>query len=117
MKNSKEFMMIFRFEPNASYQPTPEQLNEQQQQWGAFIGNIAIKEKLVSTRQLGFQGKRLTADLAVSEGINVADGQALGGNMIVKAHSIDEAIEMAKDCPILKMGGTVEVRDIMPMNN
>ena len=31
--------------------------------------------------------------------------------MIVKANGIDEATEMAKASPILKAGGTVEVRD------
>jgi len=116
MTNSKNFMMIFRFEPNPAYQPTQEDINNQQQQWGAFIGNLAVTEKLVSTNQLGFEGKQLSADLTVREGINVAEGQTLGGNMIVKAETIDEAIELAKACPILQMGGTVEVRDIMPMN-
>ena len=115
MKDLKNFMMIFRFEPNNEYQPTQEELTQQQQLWGTFIGNLAISEKLVSTNQLGFDGKQLHADHTVSDGINIAEGQTLGGNMIVRATTIDEAIEMAKDCPILQMGGTVEVRDIIPM--
>ncbi len=116
MTNSKNFMMIFRFQPNPAYQPTQEEQNQMHQQWGAFIGNLAVTEKLVSTNQLGFNGKVLSADLAVADGINIAEGQTMGGNMIVKAQTIDEAIELAKGCPILHMGGTVEVRDIMPMN-
>jgi len=107
--------MIFRYEPNADYQPTQEEQNAQHQQWGSFIGNLAIKEKLVGTHQLGFSGKQLSADLSVSEGINIAEGKTLGGNMVVRANTLDEAVEMAKDCPILQMGGTVEVRDILPM--
>lgn len=108
-------MMIFRFEPNNEYQPTQEEQLAQQQQWGAFIGNLAIKEKLVGTNQLGFSGKRIGADLSVTEGINIAEGKTLGGNLIVRAKTIDEAVTMAKGCPILNMGGTVEVRDIIPM--
>ncbi len=115
MSDLKNFMMIFRFEPNPAYQPTQEELNEQHQQWGAFIGNLAITEKLVSTNQLGFNGRQLNSDLSVTEGINLVGGQTLGGNMIVRGQSIDEALEMAKGCPILNMGGTVEVRDILPM--
>ena len=115
MKDLKNYMMIFRFEPNNEYQPTQEEQNQQQEQWGTFIGNLAIKEKLVGTNQLGFSGKQLSADLSVAEGINVAEGKTLGGNMIVRAKTIDEAVEMAKGCPILNMGGTVEVRDILPM--
>ena len=115
MKDLKNFMMIFRFEPNNEYQPTQEELATQHQQWGTFIGNLAIAEKLISTNQLGFNGKQLSADLTVSDGINIAERQTMGGNMIVRANTIDEAIEMAKGCPILNMGGTVEVRDILPM--
>lgn len=115
MKEEKIFMMIFRLEPNTEYQPTQDELNKQHQSWGKFIGNIAIQEKLVSTHQLGFEGKVLSADLSISEGVNIADRKTLGGNMIVRANSIDEAMEMAKDCPILHIGGTVEVRNIIPM--
>jgi hypothetical protein len=35
--------------------------------------------------------------------------------MVITAENFDEAVEMAKGCPILFMGGSVEVRDIMPM--
>jgi len=115
MKDLKNFMMIFRFEPNNEYQPTEAEQANQQQEWGTFIGNLAIKEKLVSTNQLGFSGKRIGADKTVIEGINIAEGQTLGGNLIVKAKTIDEAVNLAKACPILNMGGTVEVRDIIPM--
>ena len=115
MENSNTFMLIFRFEPNFEFQPTPEQLQEQKQQWSAFIGKLVKDGKFVNTNQLGFNGKKLSADLSVTEGINIADGKTLGGNMILKVDTIDEAIECAKGCPILKMGGTVEVRDIMPM--
>ena len=90
-------------------------MNEMHQQWGAFIGNIAIQEKLVSTHQLGFSGTKILADQSVSEGIHVSDNQMLSGNMIVNATTMNEAVEMAKSCPILAMGGTVEVRDIQPM--
>ena len=115
MVQTNEFMLVFRYEPNNNYQPTEAEMNEMHQHWGAFIGQIAMQEKLVSTHQLGYEGKQILADKTVVEGIHVADNQTLGGNMIVRAGSMDEAIEMAKNCPILLMGGTVEVRAIQPM--
>ena len=42
--------------------------------------------------------------------------EAIGGYIIIKAGSIDEAAEISKDCPILAMGGNVEVRTIVPMD-
>ncbi len=115
MTQAKNFMMIFRFEPNFSYQPSQEEQEQQHQAWGAFIGNLAIQEKLVSTHQLGFSGRKIGADQSIEEGIAVSDGQTLGGNMVVSASSLEEATELAKACPILHIGGTVEVRDIIPM--
>lgn len=115
MVQKKEFMFLFRYEPSTEYQPTEAEMNEMHQQWGAFIGNIAIQEKLVSTHQLGFSGIKILADQSVSEGIHVSDNQMLSGNMVVNATTMNEAVEMAKSCPILAMGGTVEVRDIQPM--
>jgi hypothetical protein len=115
MVQAQEFMLLFRFEPNFTYQPTETEMAEMHQQWGSFIGGLAIQERLVSTHQLGFEGKRIFADSTVQEGINIAENQTLGGNMIVKANSLDQAVELAKGCPILHMGGNVEVRTITPM--
>ena len=110
-------MMLFRFTPDFSYQPTEEDKAAMKEQWGSFIGNIAIAEKLVSTHQLGFEAKVIQPDLSEQDGILIAEKQTIGGNMIVKANSLEEASTLAKDCPILKMGGTVEVRSIMPMES
>lgn len=117
MKAEQKFMMIFSYSPNSEYQPTKKEIEEIKQDWGSFIGNIAIKEKLESTHQLGFEGKQIATDLSIKEGMLLSQNKTISGNMIVKANSLDEAVEMAKDSPILKMGGTVEVRNIIPMNN
>jgi hypothetical protein len=115
MSQTKEFMLLFRYEAN-NEQPTPEQLQDSHKLWGEFIGGIAMQGKLVSTYQLGFVGKQISANLTTQDGIHIAEGQALGGNLVLHAESIEVATELAKKCPILLMGGTVEVREIIPMN-
>jgi hypothetical protein len=114
MTQTNEFMLLFRFEPT-NEQPTQEQLQEMHKQWGAFIGNIAMQGKLVSTYQLGFEGNQILADQTTKAGFHVAEGQTLSGNMVLKAESLEVATELAKKCPILFMGGSVEVRSIIPM--
>ena len=115
MTQSNEFMLLFRFEASNNYQPTAAEEAEMHQQWGQFIGSIALQEKLVSTYQLGFEGKQVFADSSVAEGVSVLENQMVGGNMVVRANSVEEAVEMAKKCPILFMGGSVEVRNLLPM--
>ena len=114
MTQTKEFMLLFRFEPS-NEQPTPEQLQEMSKQWGEFIGTIAMQAQLVSTYQLGFEGKKIFADQSTEDGFHIAEGQIVAGNMVLKAESMEVATELAKKCPILFMGGTVEVRTINPM--
>ena len=114
MTKTSEFMLLFRFEPS-NEQPTPAQLQEMSKQWGEFIGTIAMQGKLVSTYQLGFEGKKIFADKTTEEGFHIAEGQMVAGNMVLKAESLEVATELAKKCPILSMGGTVEVRTINPM--
>ena len=117
MNNEQIFMMLFRFKPDFSYQPTEQDLAAMKAQWGSFIGNLAISEKLVSTHRLGFEGKSIQADATVTDGVLMAEEKMVSGNMVVKANSLEEATELAKDCPILNMGGTVEIRSIAPMES
>jgi hypothetical protein len=114
MSQANEFMLLFRFEAT-NEQPTPEQLQEMEKHWGEFIGNIAMQGKLVSTYQLGYDAVQIMADGSSKEGIHIAEGQTLSGNMVIKAEDLKEATTMAQKCPILFMGGSVEVRSIIPM--
>lgn len=116
MKESQKFMLVFRYTPNPEYKPTPQEMEQMHQAWGSFIGNIAIKEKLESVHQLGFEGKQISPDATITDGILIAETKTVSGNMVVVANSLEEAVELGKDCPILKMGGSVEVRSIIPMD-
>ncbi len=115
MSQQNEFMLIFRFEPNFEHQPTEAELAEMGQQWGAYYGELGGQGKMVSTTQLGFEGVQISANKSTNEGIHISDKQTLGGNLIVKVDTMEEAVEIGKKSPILLMGGTVEVRSILPM--
>lgn len=116
MEILKDFMLLFRMEPTG-HQPTPEQFSAMQQQWGVFISSMATQARLVKASRLGFEGKLIDKDFNINNGINVANNETLTGNMIIKATTLSEAAEMAKGCPILAMGGSVEVRNIIPMES
>jgi hypothetical protein len=115
MSQSKEFMLLFSYTPSNDNQPTEEEMNEGHQHWGSFIGNIAAQGKLVSTFQLSDKGTQISADKTVTNGIRIVGGETLGGNMVITAETMAEAVELAKNCPILHIGGSVEVREITPM--
>jgi hypothetical protein len=115
MKIKNEFMLLFRYEPNMNYQPTEAEMTQMHQEWGAYFGKLASEGKMVSTHQLGFEGMQIAADKTTTEGFNISNNVMVSGSLLVHADSIEEAVEIGKACPILNMGGTVEVRSIIPM--
>ncbi|MEQ9439791.1 MAG: YciI family protein [Cyclobacteriaceae bacterium] len=110
----KEFMMIFRNERNEAPQPSPEQMQAMVKQWQDWIGGIAAQGKFVSTNALGFEGKTVHADAMITDGPYAEVKEIVGGYIIVKADTLDEAVQLSEGCPTLaSSGGTVEVRDVM----
>jgi prepilin-type processing-associated H-X9-DG protein len=112
----KEFMMIFRMTQSPDFQPTAEQLQESIKHWQDWIGGIAAQGKIVNTNQLGFTGKTLKADGVITDGPYAEVKEIVGGYLIVRTENIDEAMTLAEGCPILFVGGHVEVREIMRLN-
>lgn len=111
-----EFMMIFRSEYNPSFTPSPEQMQASIKQWQDWIGSIAAQGKFVSTNRLSSVGSKvLKPNLIITDGPYAEIKEIVGGNIIVKANSMDEAVKMAEGCPILHVGGHVEVRAVIPM--
>ncbi len=115
MAELQDFMFIFRYEPVENYQPTPEELAQEEKDWCIFIGSIANQAKLVSVHQLGFEGVQVLPDQSEKQGMYISDKETVGGIMVVKATNIEEATMLSKLCPIFKKGGTVEVRSMIPM--
>jgi hypothetical protein len=52
------------------------------------------------------------SDAIVTNGPYTDIKESIGGYTIIKADNYDEAVEMAKGCPVLLAGGNVEVREI-----
>jgi hypothetical protein len=47
---------------------------------------------------------------------NVGPGTALAGYSMISANSLDEALSLVAGCPLLKVGGGVEVGEITPIS-
>lgn len=66
-------------------------------------------------------GEPLEADAKTIKGVEkvVSDGpyieakEMVGGFYMIHAESLEQATELAKGCPVLRLGGTIEVRPVM----
>ena len=114
----KEFLLVFRKEAVINEtQPSPEQMQAIMKQWQDWIGSIAAQNKLVSPgNRLSEEGKVVKPANVITNGPYVEIKEAIGGYIIVKANSLDEAAGLSNGCPILGVGGNVEVRAIVPMD-
>jgi hypothetical protein len=115
MENVKEFMLLFRMTPPGTV-PTAEQTAIMHQQWQGFIGFIAAQAKLVNVSRFAFEGTLLSNPQTAEAGIVMEDNKTLSGSLTLKAADLEEAIGIARRCPVLLAGGTVEVRPTIAMN-
>lgn len=109
----KEFILIFRHE-NATAKVSPEQMQIWMKQQMDWVGGIAAQDKYASGTGLLFDdAKVVDHKKMVTNGPFGEIKETLGGYIIVRAESADEAAEFAKGAPILQgEGNTVEVRQI-----
>ncbi len=114
----KEFMMLFRNEKMESGErPSAEQMQAVMKQWQTWIKGIADKGQYSSTKRLLSEGKTLKPGNVISDGPYAEVKEVVGGYLIVKAGSLDEAVELAKACPNIMYGGSVEVRSVMSIDD
>lgn len=109
----EEFMLIFRHEDGNKI-ASPEQIQVWMKQTMDWIGGIAAQDKFVGGNGLPFEDARV-----VHPGNVVTNGpfgdikETLGGYVIVRASSVEEAVAFAKGSPVLQgEGNSVEVRKI-----
>ena len=108
-----EFILIFRHEDGHKV-ASPEQIQIWMKQTRDWMGGIAAQNKLVGGNGLPFEDARVVRPKnIVTNGPFGEIKETIGGYIIVKANSVDEAVEFAKGCPVLQgEGNTVEVRKI-----
>jgi hypothetical protein len=110
----KEYILLFRHE-NANGKVSPEQMQQWMKQQMDWVAGIAAQNKFVSGTGLLFDdAKVVNHKMIVTNGPYGDIKETLGGYIIVKAESAEEAAEFAKGTPILQgEGNTVEVRQII----
>jgi hypothetical protein len=110
----KEFMLIFRHE-DGNKVASPEQIQVWMKQTMDWIGGIAAQNKFVGGNGLQFEGAKVittkSSKPVVTNGPFGDIKETLGGYIVVKANSFEEAVEFAKGSPVLQgEGNSVEVR-------
>jgi hypothetical protein len=109
-----EFTMIYRSAQMPETQFSPEQMQDVLKQWQSWLGGIAAQNKIAAFgNRLGPAGATVRSGM-VTDGPYAEVKEMITGYTVLQVDTLEEAIEISKGCPVLKIGGSVEVRAILP---
>jgi hypothetical protein len=107
-----EYLYLYRGgEPTG----TPQQMQEQMQRWGDWLKELAQKGNVKNPGQpLEKAGKVVKgSNKTVTDGPFAEAKDVVGGYTLIEAKDLDHAVELARGCPVFRVGGSVEVRPVM----
>lgn len=109
----KKYMLLYRRpEESYSYQPSPEEMEDMFKAWGVWKEKFK-KNILDMGDGLNPGGRVLGEKDSITDGPFVEAKEVLGGFSIVEAESYDQAVEVARECPVRNMpGSSVEIREM-----
>lgn len=109
----KDFLLIYRMDYTEAQQRTMEEAQAMTKRWMDWIGSIAAQNKLIDRgNRLDVSGRVVKPNGMVTNGPYSDIKESLGGYSLIRAEDYAAAVELAKGCPVLTVGGNVEVREI-----
>jgi hypothetical protein len=111
----KEFALIFRANKGTDNKPSPEQVQERMN----WLSSIAVQNKLVDkgASLSHISAKTIKPGNIVTDGPYAEIKEFISGYIVIKTETIEEAVELAKTNPIFKIGGNIEVRELVNLYN
>jgi hypothetical protein len=110
-----DFAFLYRGrDTNAS----PEQMQKTMKKWRAWFKQLGENGHLKDIgHPLENSGKVVRGkQKSVTDGPFAEAKDVVGGFTLIQARDLEQASELSKGCPILEVGGSVEVRPIQALN-
>jgi len=107
-----KFLFVYRGAGATVAKMTPEEMQHHLQRWEKWIGEGMQKGWMVDPGDGLTQEGRVVSAKVVTDGPFVESKEIVGGFSIIQADTIDAAAKLAKGCPGVSVGGTVEVRPL-----
>ena len=106
-----EFTLLFRGRGNFD---TPERARENAQNWQTWFKQLGACGHFRDGHRTPLESavKVVGGREMVSEGPCAEAKEVVSGYALIEATDIAEAVELSKECPILDVGGSVEVRPV-----
>lgn len=94
---------------------SPEEMQQIATQWMAWFERLSAAGKAIGGKPLEREGRVVIGGgkrQTVSDGPFAETKEAVAGFFLLKVDTLEEAVEIAKECPGLPYGAVVEVRPV-----
>jgi hypothetical protein len=107
-----KFMYVFRGGGYAT--PgllSPTELQQHLAKWDAFANALLAAGHKPTGEALAHEGRTVRGrEKVITDGPYAESKDLVSGTLVIEAASLEEAAELARNCPILEFDGSVEVR-------
>ncbi|HTA83416.1 MAG TPA: YciI family protein [Bacteroidia bacterium] len=111
----EKFLFLYRGK-EGGHGLSPEAMQKHMEKWYAWMGDLAKKGIMGASEPLQPTGKQVSGSKkVVTDGPFIEAKEMIGGYTVVNAKDINEAVEIAKGCPVFEVDGKLEVRPIQKM--
>ena len=109
----KKFMVFIREDITNLPNMTEEEMQKEIQLYIDWVEGLSKTGNYISGDPLEAKGKYMKSDQVFSDGPFIEAKEAISGYILMQAENINQAVELARGCPVFQAGGVLEVRPIM----
>ena len=109
----KDFLVLFREEDGRTTGQPADEMARHQLNWKSWLEAASQENKLTGGKPLTLRGNVILNSGTVIPGPHAVGKEIVGGYLLVRAQSLEEATELIKTCPVYESDGFAEVREIM----
>lgn len=111
-----EFLLVIHRDlTSKNPSPSQEQMKQALQPYQEWIAGIAKSDKLAAPpKRWDADGRVISTAKNIHHGPYAEGTVSIGGVLVIRAKNYEEAVEIAKGCPIIRYGAIVEVRMAIP---
>ena len=111
-----QFMLLLHNAPRDTSKVSPAEMQAVINEYSAWSQKLAAAGKLKGGQKLTNDGGRMITakdgEISVTDGPYTETKEVVGGFFMVEAKSYDDAVKLTRDCPHLKFGGRIELRQV-----
>lgn len=114
----KKFLLILHEDIEKMGNLSPKEMEALVNAHVSWSAKLEQSDNLIDGNGLNETGVRLTGkEGVVKDGPYVESREMIGGYYLIQAETMDQAVQLAKECPCHIWGGTTEIRPLMEMED